>query len=647
MHKKETQLLFSDQVPFWIKIGNRKTVYADWELKSREDHARMKKKRLATGMLKWTDSSQKVKDNATIHEEMEKDGEGNAGEKGEGNDEEDGEGKKTEKDGDGKKKPTAPGQKRGAEGGNEKIRITLEMRQGVRNYFDPDRDPEGYMLPTVVVFKGTWSRLDNIDDNHKWIRDETFWVGEKKIQRKAGDGAKNTMHELVEMRKKRPELFEDLVIMQQPAAFSDEIIEKWIIEDAALRVPQGLHQRDLFAAALTENAMKAMQLAQQIPCWIAPKMTPVLQLTDTDIAWPLKRHADREKAEIARDQRAVARLNGDRCIYKNLGKNDTLRLITTSVQALKKEVFQKDTIIRGLRRNGMLAYRPKFDNSTLDQGRFIATDTQLWAQDKPQGSHRMDDSWIQDRMDWLDPNGRPIPANWTQIHGCTESEKDLAEIDYCSKDKQHLQDHRVLIGGRYIDIPVLNVEADAQTLVPDSQIKDFLSPKERRLREQADRAAKGKIEGGKKANWRHQRYLERLKMKECLQAVDSSWRAHLNEELTKATRKEILQKMQTGVKGSKINTAQKKADVKRHAFDRAKKQIMKALQKRKEQMDKEKENKKKEEEMKKKEEEKKKKAEEKKGKPKDEEKKKSSDGTASDVEIIGDLAHLVSLTTIS
>ena len=581
-HKKTTQLLFSDQVPFWIKIGNRKTVFADWELTTHAEKKAAKKKRLSQHSNTACQDSQIVR-NGTDLDAVEESLEGVDGEqkKEEIHMEEVGEDEEIHMKAYGKKNATAdapggkdakandpkmqaPEQKRGGEGGHDKMRITLECRQGVRNYFDPDKDPEGYLLPTIVIMKGKWARLENIDDDHKWVKDESFWVGDEHIERQKGKGAGLTMYEMVEIRKKSPHLIKDLVIMQQPCAFVDEIIEAWIIQDAAMRVPQALHQRDLFGAALTDTCLKAMQLAQQIPCWIAPKMTPVLQLTDTDIAFILKRHADKIKADIAKSQRARARLAGDRCIYSKLGNADTISLVQKAAKRTNDDVKKRDTVLAGLRRNGMLAYRPKFNvkedgTPDMQSGRFLPPDFQEWAGDKPIGGHRMLDEWCVDRTNWLNASGRPIPADWSEIHGAT-CEADLAELDYCSKQAKHCMTHQIVMGGKYIEIPVLETFADKQDMVPEEEMDDFLNPKQRRLKMQEKMLeSKGK-EADKKAHWRHQRYLERLKMKECLAAADASWRTHLNEEMMKATRKEILFNLQPGVTGKRDKKRQKKKD---------------------------------------------------------------------------------------
>ena len=88
-------------------------------------------------------------------------------------------------------------------------------------------------------------------------------------------------------------MLEDIEVFQQPAGFVDEIIMVWHLQLQAKRYPQCLHQRDLFAASLTETSQKACYLGQQVQTFIAGKMTPALQLTDTDVSRPLKAKAER------------------------------------------------------------------------------------------------------------------------------------------------------------------------------------------------------------------------------------------------------------------------------------------------------------------------------------------------------------------
>ena len=86
--------------------------------------------------------------------------------------------------------------------------------------------------------------------------------------------------------------------MQQPAAWMDEILQSWCIAELGQRVDQAVHQRDLFSAAMNESSRKIMQIYQQIPTWIAAKMTAVLQLTDTSLVFPAKAAGNRKKERV-------------------------------------------------------------------------------------------------------------------------------------------------------------------------------------------------------------------------------------------------------------------------------------------------------------------------------------------------------------
>ena len=103
------------------------------------------------------------------------------------------------------------------------------------------------------------------------------------MQREAGAPAGNLILQWRKLRSARPELFRDVVIMQQPAAVTDAVITCWSIEDLSRRYPCSLWQKDLSGGGgAGQQCRKAMQLGQQIGAWVAGKMTACLQLTDTD-----------------------------------------------------------------------------------------------------------------------------------------------------------------------------------------------------------------------------------------------------------------------------------------------------------------------------------------------------------------------------
>ena len=152
--------------------------------------------------------------------------------------------------------------------------------------------------------------LSNIDDEHYFKETMAFVDGGKNIAHEGGKSAGPLMAGLVELRKSNPELFEGLIVYQQPSAWMDEIVQSWVIADTGERTGQAVHQRDLFAAALTNASKNLMNIYQTIPTWIAAKMTPVLQLTDTHIVYPANKAETKFKEEMAREMRAAANMEG-------------------------------------------------------------------------------------------------------------------------------------------------------------------------------------------------------------------------------------------------------------------------------------------------------------------------------------------------
>ena len=115
---------------------------------------------------------------------------------------------------------------------NDKYRITLV------NYFKQNVDPIGVQWLSILILIGQYARLSNIDDNHLFIKDEMFVVGETETFREAGTYT-SLMFKWVELRKKARLENDDrtlsyfaqfLDIMQQPSGFEDAIISKWIIQ---------------------------------------------------------------------------------------------------------------------------------------------------------------------------------------------------------------------------------------------------------------------------------------------------------------------------------------------------------------------------------------------------------------------------------
>ena len=264
--RKDTSLVFSDEIPLWIKIGLLKTIFADWEM---EADARTKRARTERN-AKRGQASQKLDTDEAPQGEMAEGGEMGSNE--------------------------GCTQRRGAERVGEKCRITFEARQMITGYFSGKADEiKGHILPSAIIVKCSgWANLQNIKDDYTFKATQRFMVGDHEILHE--EGKKTTlMRSYVDLRKKKPDLFKDILVYGQPSAWLDEITNAWLIEDLGERCSQCIHQRDLFGVMLTQSSRKKMRLYSHVPSWIGAKMTPVLQITDTDFAFIMKAAAERRK----------------------------------------------------------------------------------------------------------------------------------------------------------------------------------------------------------------------------------------------------------------------------------------------------------------------------------------------------------------
>ena len=146
---------------------------------------------------------------------------------------------------------------------------------------------------------------------------------------------------------------------------------------------------------------KATQLTHSIPTWIASKMMPVLQLTDTDVALPLKAAASRAKAQLARELRQQAELTRTRVNF-SCGPLQIIKIAAEAHKAIAEINARDELALGGLRSNATLVWRPD-----LARGKFYDCSKEVWCKDLKIGSHRMKSSWLQDRVRWLDAKGKP------------------------------------------------------------------------------------------------------------------------------------------------------------------------------------------------------------------------------------------------
>jgi hypothetical protein len=263
-NRQSTVLVFSDQVPFWCKIGAGNQVYCAGEVQSRKARKR----------------SHDMLEQVAIEDE-------DVYGKGES------------------------GLRRGlAHAEQTKFRVTYEATQAVIGYLDESAVPLGVVVRGLLVVSGMHARLDNIDEKGKWIEDEEFEYKNKKVKRVAGQSCGNILKTWRKLRKECPDMFEHISLMSQPSAFVDSIIFHWRQCELSKIFCQSVVQRDLFAGALSPSAKASCAAAQSLSTWIQPHMTAVLQLTDTDFSFSFKSAARKMMSEMRREMKLKAASEG-------------------------------------------------------------------------------------------------------------------------------------------------------------------------------------------------------------------------------------------------------------------------------------------------------------------------------------------------
>ena len=207
-HRKEVALVFTDQVPVWIARQNQRKVFAAHEkVKDSKQSAKLRDdgKPLHVREIQW---SQKMPDK--IKELADRQA---------------AEGMSQTRSGAGAVKE------------DEKFRVTLELRHAVLNFMaGPDALPQYVELPPVLVMYGVHCRISNISKDRRWLEDEDFYVGDERVLRKKGEKIPGKLMEnWLRLRDDHPEMFEEVLVMQQPSATVNEVLVAWELEDLGKR----------------------------------------------------------------------------------------------------------------------------------------------------------------------------------------------------------------------------------------------------------------------------------------------------------------------------------------------------------------------------------------------------------------------------
>ena len=254
-----------------------------------------------------------------------------------------------------------------------------------------------------LVLHGHWADVSNISDEHRFLNDEALVINGKEVLRQKGQSAGQLAWHLVELRKNSDQarkMMDEFDIYQQPSAVVDRIIFKYQLKKHQARYKASLALRDLYSGCLAEESKLCCALANQLCSYIRGKMTAAQQVTDTDVAFELKAYARVSQQKLRRELRQKAEEEGVKPIYK-CGTYEILRVSYEALMMLKEKQHGQKTLLAAARRNGWLSYRPN-----LRTQQFERADSQEWAKNLPEGSHRLRSSWFSERYTWLE-DGKP------------------------------------------------------------------------------------------------------------------------------------------------------------------------------------------------------------------------------------------------
>ena len=130
--------------------------------------------------------------------------------------------------------------------------------------------------------------------------------------------------------------------------------------------------------------------AVPVQVMIAGKMTPVMQLTGTDVTAVMKKASEVKKMEILTEKRERAQARGEKSPNGSCSKVDMLRICLAGHAAAEKLNAETNNLLAGVRRNGFLRWKPD-----VKSGRLVRADEAYpkMKTDMPERSHRLPESW--------------------------------------------------------------------------------------------------------------------------------------------------------------------------------------------------------------------------------------------------------------
>ena len=306
----------------------------------------------------------------------------------------------------------------------------------------------------------------------------------KEVVRPEGKLVGNLMQAWRELRDKgsaeERELLSNFEIMQQPAGFCDGIILSWITELRAEEVPQCVHVRDAFGGGWSLSSMRANFVCHSVSALIAGKMTPVCQLTDTDVAAPMKRASDTMKRTIMSEKRDIAHavkvMTSAEPPNVECTKPDMLRIMKAGHDRVEHLNKENSMLLAGLRRNGFLHWKPDVKSKTLVRVNEVYPEM---SKKFPERSHRVPDSWWRNRdSEGYDGGCRPEVPSLTSLGRVFKSENEMHDDCPAQKPdeltKLHCWDEEkkfAEFGAPEIELDLEAVDDDAMAPLQEASVR--------------------------------------------------------------------------------------------------------------------------------------------------------------------------------
>ena len=283
-------------------------------------------------------------------------------------------------------------------------RVSFIARQAIHGFFEPGRQPEGRVQPAILVIYGTHARLENISQSGHWLQSEQFEYAGQTVRREQGKKAPGTiLRQWRQLREARPELFDDdtVRVWAQPAAVVDSVIYKWQQELESQEHRQAVDLIDSFVGGWTEQAGEAAFISQRLRSCVGAGTTGLTQLTDIALAQPAKAALARYHTDLRDQLREKARQENVAPTYKT-GLAEILQAAREMQQHMVSLNEKRQTVVRGARSGGWLHYRPN------EAGRLVPASLESWAADLPEGNAKLSQKMLAARGSWVQ-DGQPVP----------------------------------------------------------------------------------------------------------------------------------------------------------------------------------------------------------------------------------------------